>query len=252
MHALAYTVPSMTTFGWMKQFFALVGDMIPNSFGEIHLEPTDIIDIYMEYCRDLDNCTTPLEKVSYSTFCQLWTLCFEHVKIRQYKAVSGKCNTCAFLSEMRRSFADPRRRQLITLFHALHRTTYMQERLAYYDRKFNAINFPDSYLSCIIDGMAQNHSMLPWCGNLKEFNPHIKQYIIGALLHGRNLTAYRYLYIVAAMWLYKVLHPLYSYVHGMSLIVHCYFNNLCIYMYVSLVCGACVCFNLDTLEHFIT
>jgi hypothetical protein len=186
-------VPSMTTFGWMRQFFALVGDMIPNSFGEIHLEPIDVIEIYMEYCRDLHNCATPLEKVSYSTFCELWLLCFPHVKIREYKVVTGKCNTCAILSEMRRSFSDPRRRQLITLFHSLHRTTYMQERLAYYDRKLDAINFPDSYVSCIIDGMAQNHSMLPWCGNLKEFDPHIKQYIIGALLHGRSLTAYRYL-----------------------------------------------------------
>jgi hypothetical protein len=46
----------------------------------------------------------------------------------------------------------------------------------------------------ILDGMAQNHSMLPWLGNLKTFDKHIQQHIIGVLTHGKDVNLYRYLF----------------------------------------------------------
>lgn len=38
---------------WMKFYFDLVGDQIPNSNGEIHLEPEDKCEIYQEYCSNV-------------------------------------------------------------------------------------------------------------------------------------------------------------------------------------------------------
>ena len=51
--------------------------------------------------------------------------------------------------------------------------------------------YPSDYLSIIVDGMAQNHSQLPWQGNLKEFHPHMNQHLCGVLNHGRSFTMYR-------------------------------------------------------------
>ena len=37
---------------WMNYYFDLVGDKIPNSNGELHLEPQDKHAIYVEYVGD--------------------------------------------------------------------------------------------------------------------------------------------------------------------------------------------------------
>jgi hypothetical protein len=41
----------------------------------------------------------------------------------------------------------------------------MGERMAYYDRRKEAIDNPDEVFSCISDGMAQNHTQLPYYAN---------------------------------------------------------------------------------------
>ena len=68
----------------------------------------------------------------------MWTACFPNVKIREFKAVSGKCKTCAILSDLRRKCNDKQRKQEITYLHCLHRSAYMNERLEY--RAFSADN----------------------------------------------------------------------------------------------------------------
>jgi hypothetical protein len=104
------TVKHKTCFGWMKRFFQLMGDVAPNRAEEIHLEPIDVVDIYLEYKRDLTE-HADFPTLCYSSFCGVWADCFPHVTIRQYKAVSGKCSTCATLSDLRRTYGDtPRRR----------------------------------------------------------------------------------------------------------------------------------------------
>lgn len=97
--------------------------------------------------------------------------------------------------------------RLITLLHGLHRSMYMGERMAYYERRaevsemcllwlmiikcVKAVADPDNVLSMILDGMAQNHSVLPWLGNLKTLDKHIQQHIIGVLTHGQDVKLYR-------------------------------------------------------------
>jgi len=71
----------------MYTHFNLVGDFIPNSNGEIHLEPIDIKEIWNEYQDDLKQVNE--DTVSYIEFGCMWKYCFSHVKIREYKAVTG-------------------------------------------------------------------------------------------------------------------------------------------------------------------
>ena len=78
---------SLNSYSWMYNHFNLVGDFIPNSNGEIHLEPIDIKEVWKEYVEDMTQVNE--NSVSYIEFVCMWTNCFFHVKIREYKAVTG-------------------------------------------------------------------------------------------------------------------------------------------------------------------
>lgn len=179
---------SLLCCSWMKYFFELMGDHMPNGKGEIHLEIVTKREIYEEYCVDMMG--TGNSYVSARVFKMLWRNVFPHVKIRRYKQVSGKCHTCFVLSNMRRSFRDKAGRAEISHLHALHRAAYMNERRAYYDNRLRATLNPHSYVSTIADGMAQHHSQLPWLGNVSATG-HIKQHLQGVRMHGDNTTIYR-------------------------------------------------------------
>lgn len=145
---------SLNCYGWMKFYFDLVGDCIPNSDGEIHLEPCTIGSIYDEYKLTMDQASiTPLGK---SQFAMIWANCFPRVSIREFKAVTGKCDTCAQLSCLRREKRDNASRAYLTYLHHIHRTAYMGERMAYAERRALAVQMKRQYLSLISDGMAQS------------------------------------------------------------------------------------------------
>ena len=179
---------SLGCYAWMLEFFKMMGDSMPN-VDEIHLEPIDIKDIYEEYVDDAKS--SGIESLSASNFVKVWRLLFSHVKIREFKAVTGKCSTCAKLSDARKNFKDQARRTYITDMHYLHRSAYMNERMKYAERRQMACNLPKSYLSIIIDGMAQNHCKLPWYCNLKDSENSLPQHLQGVLNHGRGFTIYR-------------------------------------------------------------
>ena len=182
-----YMTQALSCFGWMHFFFALVGDSMPN-LDEIHLEPIYIHEIWKEYKEDMVSVSN--EYVDVSTFGKLWLCSFPHVKIREHKAVGLKCNTCAMLSDLRRTFKDQASREYIKQLHAFHRTTYMGERLAYYVRRTSGEQYQRAHLSLISDGMAQIHCQLPWCANLTTLQslPH---HIQGVIAHGRKIFMYR-------------------------------------------------------------
>ena len=94
------------------------------------------------------------------------------------------------LSNLQRSFKDRKNCEHIKVAHALHRATFMGERLAYYKRRVQAEQLPSQYLSLIADGMAQEHCKLPWCAGFTRLNtlPH---HIQGVILHGRFMQMYR-------------------------------------------------------------
>lgn len=67
-------------------------------------------------------------------FHELVVLYIRYVTIREYKAVTGKCSTCALLSQLRKKFRDDTRKRYITNLFSLHRSAYMGERKEYSNR----------------------------------------------------------------------------------------------------------------------
>jgi hypothetical protein len=182
---------SLLCYGWMWSFFELIGDKAPNST-EIHLEPVTKLEIFREYQAAIAS-YFPDEKdelcLEYTSFLNQWETCFSHVKIREYKAVSGKCTTCATLSDLRRKYKSVHIRQTVTDLHALHRITYMAERMNYYRKQWLAITHPDMYMSVILDGMAQKHTALPYLANQKEFPATLKMHLQGVIEHGQKFVS---------------------------------------------------------------
>lgn len=128
--------------------------------------------------------------LSYQQFCQVWKNCFDHVKIRKFKAVTGKCTACSQLTNLRCKFKSVNHRKQIHDLHQFHRITYMSERRAYYKKIWHARSQPDQFMSIILDGMAQNHTHLPWMANQSQ-SEGLEQHLQGLIEHGRAFTVYR-------------------------------------------------------------
>ena len=121
----------------------------------------------------------------------MWDLCFPHVKIREYKAVCGKCLTCESLSTLRRNSKDLNSRSKLTQLHAFHRETYMNERNSYYDRKISVLYNPEQNMSLMIDGMDKNKTKIPRFSQNVQQEWQMQQHIIGVIDHGRGTFFYR-------------------------------------------------------------
>ncbi len=102
-----------------------------------------------------------------------------------------KCDTCAKLSQARRSFADYDNRAYIRQLHAYHRSTYMGERLTYYTRRNRGEQLKHSYLSLITDGMQQTHCAVPYLGNVSNAVDSVPHHVQGIIVHGKKIKMYR-------------------------------------------------------------
>ena len=122
------------------------------------LDKLELYIEYRDYCKEFN-----IDLIHRTKFLEIWDECFSHVKVREYKNVCGKCQDCAELSILRSTFRDSKRRHETTQLHAFHRATYMGERAVYYQHQKDAREFPNQYCSMIYDGMAQSHTILPWC-----------------------------------------------------------------------------------------
>eukprot|EP01036_Dinobryon_divergens_P037208 gene37208-48631_t len=130
------TAQSVRCFAWMDYYFRLLGDEMPN-MNETHLEPTTLLDIHSEYSADMKR--EGLTPLVYSVWTVFWKNVFPHVKVREFKAVTGKCLNCAMLSHARTK----------------------------YTRQQHATTMPHQAMSSIQDGMAQYHCLLPHFKNMK-------------------------------------------------------------------------------------
>ena len=61
----------------------------------------------------------------------------------------------------------------------------------YVHKRQLAQEHPELYMSLIVDGMSQDHCILPYCGNKVAKNNPLKQKIIGTKQHGFSRTFYR-------------------------------------------------------------
>ena len=130
------------TVSWLEEFFFDHCDSESNRV-EDHLdqcERKDIYDIYINEMKilysfqpsDISSLTgKPIYFVDYTTFDEIWNNVFHWVKIRVYKQVSGKCWTCFWINDVRKSAEDKSVLLAAKRLHQLHRGgLYMLERRA--------------------------------------------------------------------------------------------------------------------------
>ena len=139
----------------------------------------------------------------------MWKKSFSHVKIREYKQVTGKCWDCYHINEGRKKAETTAEMEAFKYIHLLHRGgLYMTERKKYVNNytdlaflrsiitQFTIFRYRErvafatrpenqkKVLSMIIDGMDQSHSNIPNLGNSQTFPEVLKQHITGVLVHG--------------------------------------------------------------------
>jgi hypothetical protein len=136
MASAAATPSSLTgqrTAVWLEEYFFLHGDCAPNRL-EAHLDLMDKKDIWKMYKNEMQvfySFSDYTQKVyyDYETFLKMWTNVFPWVVIRAYKSVSGKCWTCYYINEVRKSSKDRAVLMAAKRLHQQHRGgLYMLER----------------------------------------------------------------------------------------------------------------------------
>lgn len=174
---------------WLKEYFDKCGDDQPNK-NEIHLDRLTKGEVYGEYVMEFqqndDRCI-----LSYQAFVDIWNTSFPYVKIREYKAVSGKCKICCMISLLMQQHKTIEAMQDIKDLRALHRVDFMSDRIKYKERISQAINFPAKFLSIITDGMQQFHTELPYFGGKYGHPRKVKQHLQGLTVHGKRTRLYR-------------------------------------------------------------
>jgi hypothetical protein len=184
----------VSAYQWLAKFFSLVGDHAPNRDNKVQLPGIytrdSIYQIYCDHMTDIlpGNEHKPLAK---TTFMKLWKNIFPNVTISKFCHVSGKCNTCHWLYERQEVFRSERDLEDIKYFASIHKIMIEIERGTYVKKRLMAQEHPSHYMSLIIDGMSQDHCILPYCGNQVTKNVVLKQKIVGAKQHGFARSFYR-------------------------------------------------------------
>ena len=173
---------------WMENYFQLCGDFQPNT-GEIHLDPVKKCDIYEEYVSETEPFGLPV--VSLSRFKRMWKKDFPLVKIRKYKACTGKCLICVELLVQTRKSRNVKVLEYVRACRLIHRTDFMKDRSLYDARRGFAAKKPKEALSLITDGMQQTHCELPYSANRYPHSNKLKQHLQGITCHGRRTKMYR-------------------------------------------------------------
>ena len=184
---------AITCYVWLQEYFDSCGDYEPNR-KEIHLDPITKTELHKEYAFDMTRrgtATIHRPIIAYSTFVKIWNDCFPHVKIRAYKACSGKCEFCSMFTALMRKNNTLEALKLIREFRAHHRSDFMLDRITYQRRMNLGIDEPTKYLSIITDGMQQFHTELPYSANRKQHPIKVKQHLQGLTAHGRRTRLYR-------------------------------------------------------------
>jgi len=123
---------------WFTEYFHENGDFEPNKL-ENHLDLCELKDIYDTYHKEVQYLyrmgsvsAGEIFLVNYQEFCSTWNSVFPWVKIREYKAVTGKCWTCFHINEIRKTSSDTSVLLAAKQLHQLHRGgLFMQERQRY-------------------------------------------------------------------------------------------------------------------------
>jgi hypothetical protein len=104
--------------------------------------------------------------VAFKTFCRLIREVFPKVKPREYKSVSGKCDTCETLRAKLKMCTLRSDRIILKQYKMMHRNMYMGEKLKYYQRQNEAVTSGGRVWSFIFDAMSKHKTRLPILANM--------------------------------------------------------------------------------------
>lgn len=179
-------------FAFMENKFSLFESQ-PNS-KQIHMDVDKKRRIYKEYKEHIQSeYGTEQPVLAESQFRTMWSSCFDHVKIRETKRVSGKCWTCAHINTMRHETSDVHTLEALKQLMIMHRGgLFMLERIQYKRRVYEAVKVdPQRIMSSITDGASSNHVHIPHVGPNQQMSPAFEQHLQGVLNHGRDFVLYR-------------------------------------------------------------
>lgn len=179
---------------WLANFIALLGDQAPNRDNKVQLPGiytmTGIYTMYrhhvkLKYTGDENNILSP------PRFMDTWRNIFPNVTLTKFCHVSGKCSACHWLYERQEIFRSERELHVIKFFGSIHKIMIEMSRGIYMSNRQKAQDHPELYMSLIIDGMSQDHCVLPYCANQTQKSNILKQKIMGAKQHGFSKSFYR-------------------------------------------------------------
>ena len=178
---------SKALYHWFDKFITSASCVNPVD-GKLQIEMCGFNELYLIYCADMKLFKESYVGVNY--FKHFFKTVFPYVQIRKKKSVTGKCQICAILSQLRLSCKSGLEIEAVSRLHALHKLGFMGERRAYYERRSLGFELPTKFMSLITDGMAQMHCILPWTKGLSQ-NVDLCQHLQGTYVHGKGIYIYR-------------------------------------------------------------
>ena len=170
---------------WMTDYFYTLGDYQPDT-GQIHLLPSDQVDIFKEMSNDLEE-----HAVGKSQFYHIWSTEFSDVKIPPEQRL-GKCKECDTFHKRIMGERDKHVREDIKKERKDHIQNVKADRLVYHGWRRKARENPDECMVVIVDGMDQAKTNVPNFNTSESFLQMTVR-VVGALVHGVEKKSYAYL-----------------------------------------------------------
>ena len=179
-------------FQWMSAFVEDFGDPMPDD-NTIQLPVCTQSELYDCYTAD----TVEDECIHASTFARLVRKEFPHVRVHEYKKFK-KCDYCKKCDTIVNNHANSKqRRTTYAEKKRIHRERVRAEKQKYYHHRHKAREFPERYLSIIIDNMDQAKLKTPGFArdsHTSESLYRLKMHCTGVIVHGKPNKTFAYLW----------------------------------------------------------
>ena len=174
---------------WLRDYFDSF-DKHPEEEDLIYIQTSEKADVYEEYKTVMNESFPTLPQLSQGQLLELWRVAFPLSQLRPTASVIGKCSTCAIIDNVRNETTDINVRKACAHCHALHRGTFLGERIQYKQRIMAALRRPKRVLSMIIDGMDQNKTHIPKLSSQMQFPNPLDQHVTAVKRHGHGIRFY--------------------------------------------------------------
>ena len=186
---------SIEVFEFLYEFFNSNCDYPPNKADNACELPASayskasVYKIFLIYCGE--NTSRDFQPASYQTFSNIWCTVFPNVTIKKRMSVSHKCEQCLEIYKLEEKCTNVQELQKLQPIKQYHRIQVMQQKLAYYSNRREAIDWPDDCMSIIEDGMDTNKTGCPSNADQKAASNIVTQHIQGLKNHGRRKVVWR-------------------------------------------------------------